>query len=230
MSVSTGEIFQNANVLQTQPLKLDADLFDMLNADQCDGTDFLKAQLIEFFSIKENLDRILPIINRTSPVSLRVLNHFVVYYSRHNPTKYILNGNWFDVQESYQDRLEKFSKKSFDPFRRNRNSRFFYTFGKERLETTVGQLCFFRWCIQCQILEYVEKNLGMISEDMRRRDVQDELRRLPFGQNGATSQGNTGDRTQPKRRQSSRRKSIMTVTATRAPSKGDNVKFVVAFD
>ena len=202
-------------------MSLSLDTRQTPNTDVSDGTEFLKAQLINFFTIKENLDRVLPIMNRTSPLSLRMLDHFVVNYSRTTPVGWTLdNGEYFDVQKSYQDRLDKFTKRLFDPFRRNRNSRFYHSFGKERIETTIGQLCFFRWCLQNKILEYVEKNIATINEDMKRKDAKalEEHLRQDMPHNAAS----------PKRRQS-RRKSVMQVTATRVPSNG-NVKFIVAFD
>lgn len=87
--------------------------------------DILERSLIEFFSIKENIDKIVPIISKECKkkldgkpdISLRILDWFITNYSKTYSTVYKLsNGETFDVFRSYKSQLKIFSKKSFDPF------------------------------------------------------------------------------------------------------------------
>jgi hypothetical protein len=38
------------------------------------------------------------------------------------------------------------------------------------IQTTIGQLNFFRWALENKILDYVEKNLESINNDMNKRN------------------------------------------------------------
>ena len=71
----------------------------------------------------------------------------------------------FNVYLSYRNQLKAYSKEKFDPFRRNEHIVFFYDIDKS-VETTHGQLNFFRWVIQNDILEYIQDNLKEIETDM----------------------------------------------------------------
>jgi hypothetical protein len=53
--------------------------------------------------------------------------------------------------------LKSFSKKQFDPFRRNVRIDFEYEPGKT-IETTVAQLNFFRWAISNKVIDYINTN------------------------------------------------------------------------
>jgi hypothetical protein len=53
----------------------------------------------------------------------------------------------------------------FDPFRRR--DRIIFCFDPAtRIETTIGQLNFFRWLLQNNLLKYIEQNLKEIEGDM----------------------------------------------------------------
>jgi hypothetical protein len=51
----------------------------------------------------------------------------------------------------------------FDPFCRSKRIKF------KDFETTVGQLNFFEWAINDEILDYLDKNYECIHEDMEKR-------------------------------------------------------------
>jgi hypothetical protein len=69
-----------------------------------------------------------------------------------------------NVYRQYRMQLKAYSKQQFDPFRRR--DRILFHFGSENLETTVGQLNFFRWMIENRIMEYVEAHMDAIEADM----------------------------------------------------------------
>lgn len=128
--------------------------------------DLLMHSLKKFFLVKKNMNTMLPIVNQQSNISLRLLDWFVTNYSKKNKTNYKLNNNeTFMVHLNYKSQLKSYSKKQFDPFCRRDRIKFYYD-NKNFIETTVGQLCFFRWSIQNNIIKYVDKNIKDIENDM----------------------------------------------------------------
>jgi len=132
--------------------------------------DLLMHSVTQFFRVKKHMDVMLPIVEGKSPISLRVIDWFVTNYSKKNNTYYNLkskDGNIkpFFVYMDYKQQLKGYSKKKFDPFcRRERIN--FYDHQNNPIETTVGQLNFFKWAIQKGIIKYIEKNLTEIESDM----------------------------------------------------------------
>lgn len=124
----------------------------------------LMKSLIDYFEDTDNLNKMLPIRNQMSDISLRVLDWFVTNYSKNNKVE--IDGN-FDVHRDYKSQLKAFQKKNFDPFCRRDRINFYYGMGDDDyIETTVGQLNFFRWIISNGVLEYVRNNLDKIENDM----------------------------------------------------------------
>jgi hypothetical protein len=65
----------------------------------------------------------------------------------------------------YKNQLKAYAKIYFDPFCRRDRINFIYGKGHELL-TTVGQLNFFRWAIENNIIEYTVSNMEIIEKDM----------------------------------------------------------------
>ncbi len=133
--------------------------------------DLLMKSLSEFFSNEKKLENILDIINGKSKISLRVIDWFVTNYCKKNNIAYDIypvnktRKDKFIVHLNYKTQLKSFSKKQFDPFRRD--SRITFEYGKnKKIVTTVGQLNFFRWAIKNNILKYITKHLDEIEKDM----------------------------------------------------------------
>jgi len=121
--------------------------------------------LQEFYTTPGNLEKILPILNGTSSISLRLVDYFVTNYAKKMNTSFTFADKHFLVYFNYKRELNAYSKRLFDPFcRRERIS--FQVRGGEPFVTTVGQLNFFRWFIEKQILEYVTENREAIEKDM----------------------------------------------------------------
>lgn len=130
-----------------------------------------------FKNISENLlMEMIDIINGKSNISLRLLDWFVTQYCKKYKTTFKLvnndemeydNGN-FNVYISYKAQLKTFHKKIFDPFRRNK--KFYYSCVIKnniiKLETTIGQLQFFKWLFDNNIVHYVKENYESISKSM----------------------------------------------------------------
>jgi hypothetical protein len=123
--------------------------------------DLLLKSLTIFYKNDLNMSKILPIITGTSIISLRVLDWFVTNYSKTYRTSYSLNGELFSVHRDYKSLLKSYNKKLFDPFCRRQRIYFYYKDGKSII-TTIGQLNFFRWAIQSNILDYVNNSNNLI--------------------------------------------------------------------
>jgi hypothetical protein len=127
--------------------------------------ELLMHSLSEFYKNKKNIEKILPIINQKSNISLRLLDWFVTNYSKKNKTVYKIKKETFNVHLNYKDQLKSYSKKQFDPF--CRRDRIVYRYDtNDEITTTVGQLCFFRWAIQNKIIEFVDEHYKIIEIDM----------------------------------------------------------------
>ena len=126
-------------------------------------------KLTEFYSVEENINTILPIIEQRSKISLRLVDWFVTNFSKKNNTNYKNSeGNTFFVYLRYKAELKSYQKNSFDPFCRGARIKFQYDVSKPNkyIETTVKQLCFFKWVIRNNILDYILKNFKEIEKDM----------------------------------------------------------------
>jgi len=131
-------------------------------------------KLMEFYSKDNNIDKILPIINGEHKVSLRLIDWFVTnyskkYYTTFNITSKSGNARRFKVYVDYKLKLKAYSKKRFDPF--CRWDRITIPYGENTsIQTTLGQLNFFRWALEYRILDFIEKNLVDIENDMNKRN------------------------------------------------------------
>lgn len=128
----------------------------------------------KFYDNKQNLKKVMNIINHRTDHSLRVLEWFCSNYAKKNnilikvsPSKEI------NVFLEYKACLDSYSKIKFDPFKRKHlgYSKFdinvdFSDVPEKSFETTVGQLNFFRWCIRNKILDYVQSHMQKIKDDM----------------------------------------------------------------
>lgn len=145
-----------------------------------DSKDLLMMSLSKFYSVKNNINKMLPLIEQRSDISLRLVDWFVTNYSKKNNTVITKehNGNiiHFNVYLSYRNQLKAYSKEKFDPFRRNEHIMFYYD-KDNYIETTHGQLNFFRWVIQNDILEYIRENIDVIENDMLQTQKQNQSKR-----------------------------------------------------
>jgi len=75
----------------------------------------------------------------------------------------------FKVYFDYKLKLKAYSKKRFDPFCRWDRITVPYKNGTS-IETTIGQLNFFKWAIENKVIEYIEENYDTIEKDMNNRN------------------------------------------------------------
>jgi len=132
--------------------------------------ELLLLSLAKFYNEHDYINEITPIISSESAISLRLIDWFVTNFSKKYGTIItIKNGGCeathFNVYLSYRAQLKAYSKQQFDPFRRRDRIVFYYD-KTSSLETTIGQLNFFRWILQNHILSYIQDHVQMIENDM----------------------------------------------------------------
>lgn len=120
--------------------------------------------LQKFYSQRNDLKLLIPLLQGQGDISLRLIDWFVTNYAKKNHISYNLNSQEFVVYLNYKSQLKAYSKKLFDPF--CRRERILFQCGThEPFETTVGQLNFFRWAFEKDILDYMRKNLQDILKE-----------------------------------------------------------------
>ena len=142
----------------------------------------LLESLIEYYS--NNMHLFTSIITQKNILSLRILDWLVTNYAKKKNIVYtIIKNNEevnFNIYLDYKNQLKAYSKKYFDPFcRRERliiNTKNLawkcldYDTHTKNMEneiiTTVGQLNFFKWFIENNVLNYAIENIKQIDNDM----------------------------------------------------------------
>lgn len=172
--------------------------------------DLLLSNLMDFYENKEHLQQIISIINGESKISLRIVDWFVTNFAKKNYTMYNLNDDdRFKVYNDYKLKLKAYSKKRFDPFCRWERITIPYDNTKQ-METTIGQLNFFKWAIENKIIDFIQKNYQLIENDMNSRNSTSKYR------------GDIDNKTRKKREE-------LSVSAVKCIKK-ENVKIVVKFN
>lgn len=130
----------------------------------------LMLALTRFYSTRAHIDAVLPYINGTSAISLRTIDWFVTNYARRHevllrPPGAAVGVAAANVYLNYRTQLKAYSKQQFDPFRRRDRISFYYA-PDRMVETTIGQLNFFRWMVEHGVLSYVVQSAEAIERDM----------------------------------------------------------------
>ena len=137
--------------------------------------------LQKYYMENRNSSKLLEILKEEdNKISLRIIDWFVTNYSKKNniyysifetPTKkktFVCENNkivkQFNTYHAYKSQLKSFSKKKFDPF--CRRDRITFDCNGTSIETTVGQLNFFKWAIDNLIIDYIKEYYDKIEMDM----------------------------------------------------------------
>ena len=173
----------------------------------------LLKNLLEFYNKNNNIDKMLSIINGDSKISLRIVDWFATNYAKKNYTILMINNNRFKVYDDYKLKLRAYSKKRFDPFCRWDRITIPYKNG-DLIQTTIGQLNFFKWALENNIIEYIKNNYSKIEYDMNNRNStskKKDLLKIPIK-----------DKTRKKREE-------LSVSASKTIKK-ENIEIIVKFD
>jgi len=136
--------------------------------------DLLLNNLMDFYKDETNLNRMLKIITGESKISLRIVDWFSTNYAKKYYTIFSIDedsesGRRFKVYVDYKLKLKAYSKKRFDPF--CRWDRISIPYKKDTcIETTIGQLNFFKWALENKVIDYIEENYETIEKDMNNRN------------------------------------------------------------
>ena len=136
--------------------------------------ELLLNNLMDFYKNESYLSRMLKIITGESKISLRIVDWFATNYAKKNYTLYQIyttNGDTirFKVYFDYKLKLKAYSKKRFDPFCRWDRISIPYKNGTS-IETTIGQLNFFKWALENKVVDYIDENYETIEKDMNNRN------------------------------------------------------------
>lgn len=118
------------------------------------------------------------LLGRNDPegVSHRIMEWFVVNFSKDKHVKYMYKGKEFDVSESYKNHMFSLLKVRFDMFKRTGigqgktgviDLNVFDDNGKPLvIKTNLRQMNFYRWAIVYKVLDYVKQHKKEIMDDM----------------------------------------------------------------
>ena len=160
-----------------------------MNTTLTSQNDILLTKLLQYYYNNNLLQKMLSIINGTSKISLRIVDWFSTNYSKKNFTMISTNKNpRFKVYEDYKLKLKAYSKKRFDPFCRwdriqvpiEENSEYCF-------ETTIGQMNFFKWALENEIIGYIEAHYDEIEIDMNENNSISKSRKQSKGGDHSTN-------------------------------------------
>ena len=158
------------------------ELYSCCTTNMYTQNEWLLSTLLEFYQNREHLDILKKIVSREytlhlndtvekknihKKLSIRMVYWFVTNYAKQYFTAYEIPGEdrRFFVWTSYKSTEDSYSKQMFDPY--CRKQRILIPYDEEtRIETTVGQLHFFKWAIINRVLEYIIRNYDAIEKDM----------------------------------------------------------------
>ena len=149
----------------------------LLNKSYVTQNELLLKNLLVFYNKtnteekKYNLNKMLAIINGDSQISLRIVDWFATNYAKKNYTLFTLKaGSRFKVYDDYKLKLKAYSKRRFDPFCRWDRINIPYD-DNSHIQTTIGQLNFFKWALENEVITYIEQNYKEIEFDMNNRNT-----------------------------------------------------------
>ena len=143
--------------------------------------DLIMNNLMDFYKSGDNLDKMLKIITGESKISLRIVDWFATNYAKKFYSVYDIelcgHTRRFKVYVDYKLKLKAYSKKRFDPFCRWDRIGIPYKDGTH-IETTIGQLNFFKWTLENKVIDYIEQNYDAIEKDMNSRNSTSKRKEL----------------------------------------------------
>ena len=188
--------------------------------------ELLLNNLLTFYKDEDNMATMLKIITGESKISLRIVDWFATNYAKKNFTLYNLEDKFgnikrFKVYVDYKLKLKAYSKKRFDPFCRWDRISIPYN-NNNCIETTIGQLNFFKWTLENGVIRYIEDNYETIEKDMNSRNSTAKRKEVGVEPSALTiNQSSSNAKTRKKREE-------LSVSATKSIKKED-VEIVVNF-
>lgn len=124
----------------------------------------LKNKVEKFFTLSKFM-LVTPIILSEDIITMSMIYYTVTKYAYKFSPYVIVNGVAVYIHKSYKAKLHVYSKDYFDVFCREVKYPFFYEPGKS-ITTTIGQLNFYKWCVEINLIEYIRENYDEIKYHM----------------------------------------------------------------
>ena len=201
----------------------------------------LLKNLLKFYEQGNNLDTMLKIINGHSKISLRIIDWFATNYAKKFYTVYTIQNTSrrFKVYVDYKLKLKAYSKKRFDPFCRWDRITIPYKDGTF-IQTTIGQLNFFKWAIENDVVYYIEENYQAIENDMNSRNSTSKHSRSSLSSTSTTSEDcetcdtqsattTTEPNSKADKNKTRKKREELSISATKSIKK-EKVEIVVSFE
>jgi len=155
--------------------------------------ELLLNKLMQFYHKDNNFEQMLEIINGQSKISLRIVDWFATNYSKKYYTVYSIPGeSRFKVYNDYKLKLKAYSKKRFDPF--CRWERITIPFKNDTfIQTTIGQLNFFKWALENDVITYITENYKAIDVDMNVRNSVTKAKNFSISSTDSNSSSSSND-------------------------------------
>jgi len=149
--------------------------------------ELLLSSLTSFYNKNDNYKYLLKsIIDGKHQLSLRMIDWLVTIYSKNNNIIYWISNDNDEIYTSipedcsiinkykkinlyldYRAQLKSFKKINFDSFRRHDRITFILDCNNQTsIETTIGQLNFFKWAFNNKVINYAINNQKIIYENM----------------------------------------------------------------
>ena len=150
----------------------------------------LMMSLMQFYANPMYLQKMMTIVNGESRISLRIIDWFVTNYAKKYYTSYSMpekdtlppDSRYVKVYKDYKLKLKAYNKRRFDPFCRWERIAIPYDkIADTYMETTLGQLNFFKWAFEMKILDYIDDNYIVIERDMNERNAASRKRSMQSG-------------------------------------------------
>jgi hypothetical protein len=200
----TSTFTNSSHIALNNPVKLNSLNYTSQN-------DLLLNNLLVFYKNNNNMERMLKIITGESKISLRIVDWFSTNYAKKHFTTYnicnevsvsseinstsssLSSSKRFKVYVDYKLKLKAYSKKRFDPFCRWDRISIPYDDAKGTfIETTIGQLNFFKWALENKVIDYIEENYDEIEKDMNSYNSTSKRKNSSNGNDSCSSGSATG--------------------------------------
>lgn len=201
----------------------------------------LLKNLLKFYEKGNNLETMLKIINGHSKISLRIIDWFATNYAKKFYTVYTIQNTVkrFKVYVDYKLKLKAYSKKRFDPFCRWDRITIPYKDGTF-IQTTIGQLNFFKWAIENDVVHYIEENYQAIENDMNSRNSTSKHSRSSLSSTSTASEDcdtcdtqsattTTEPNSKADKNKTRKKREELSISATKSIKK-EKVEIVVSFE
>ena len=197
--------------------------------------ELLLNKLMLFYNDEQNFEKMWSIINGKSNISLRIVDWFVTNYSKKYYTVYEIKKNnileRFKVYNNYKLNLKSYSKKRFDPF--CRWDRITIPYKGNHIQTTLGQLNFFKWAIENNIIKYIEENYKDIDIDMNIYNSSTKTKNYSISSDSSINSNSSNDSSIPTggiiANKTRKKREELSFNASRSMKK-ENVKISLSFD